>query len=470
MATILRFVNSIASSPTVRLDLNDGSTWTMRDFNAPPPRLRRAMGQNTMRDGGHVSSSLYDMRMLMAGLNVKTATADASATQLQLLARELDREENYLMYQAEGMTKPVFFCTKRSDFSALTDTRAQPAFRVPTIDILAEPFALGLRETLGPFTVNNDPAAGSNGHFFDVSGVIGDVAAPCVVVNTGTHRGGGWLAVRQRGTPSDLGAFWWVQAESCTLVIDTTNPGGGPDAAMSGTGTNNYVRTSFTTNAALNTRISRSLASMTDLNAAEMVGRWRVLAVVRRNDATSVMTAQAQVAPAVPGAVFTIPATTSRQVLDLGVFQIGPQFSRVGVYNSVNARSKEHTISLAAGRSSGSGTLDWDYVLLMPADEASMIVSGAPATTDELVIDGLNESVYEAATGVDIFVASSALTYSGAVNVAGSFPELVPNQTNRFFALFADDTAGTWPVVKGDVGTVSIHYWPRYLNVRPSAT
>lgn len=477
MATVLKFVDSIAASPTTRLDLNDGTTWKMRDFNAPPPRLRRAMGSNAMTDGGFVSSSQYDMRMLFAGLNVKTASADATATQLQLLARELDRASNFLMYQAQGMTKPVFFVTSRSDFSALEAVRAQETLKLPSIDILAEPFALGLRETLGPYTVNNDPAHATNGHFFDVTGVIGDVAAECVISNTGTHRGGGYLSVRQHGTPADMAATFFVQAESMTNGTDTTNPGGGPDAAMSGTGTNNFKRTTFATAAAMEGRLTYT-DSLTDAEGLALIGEYRILAVLRRSDNTSVMSVQVTAYGGGSGGVgdtIELPLATNRMVIDVGIFSFRPPVERVGRHNSAQIPVTTFELNASASRDSGSGTLDWDYFVLVPADEACLILqSSYGASTDELIVDGLGEAFYLTEGGVDPFAATSSITGS-AFNASGSVPRLVPGRTNRFVYVVADLSSGEgvgspFSITKADAATVSVNYWPAYLYVRPSAT
>ena len=44
-ADVIQFVSAIDANPTVRLDINDETTWRCRSFLAPPPRLRRSMSQ-----------------------------------------------------------------------------------------------------------------------------------------------------------------------------------------------------------------------------------------------------------------------------------------------------------------------------------------------------------------------------------------------------------------------------------------
>jgi len=466
MVDTIQFVDSIASSPTVRLDINDGTTWRVTSFAAPPPRLRRAMSSNAMRDGVFVSSSNYDSRVLTLGLSLVHSSADNKATEIQKLARELDRDGNFLRYQPTGATKPVFFRLFRSDMSQLEQFSLPHALAKPTVELLAEPFALGLRETLGPFTVNNDPAAGSNGHYFDVTGVIGDVAAPCILQNATRTVRTGFLSVRQNGTPSDLTAFTQFEGAGCTPFADTTNPGGGPDAAMSGAVANNYLRTSFATTTVLNQRVSWE-PTLTAAQNLALQGRFRILAVVRRSDASSVMTASAGVLGLTANAVVTIPAVTTRQVVDLGLVTIGSAANGTTGYTTGNTTFVGLTFN--AGRASGTGTLDWDYFALMPADEATVIWASAStaATSSDDLLDGYADRVSRALSGDA--AAGTAQVSNVQATAGGGIPDLVPNQTNRFLFLESDGVSGQ-NIVKANTSSFTLNYWPRYLFVRPSAT
>lgn len=477
MGDLIRFVDSIASSPTLRLDLNDESSWWVKKFDAPPPRLRRSVASNAMRDGVYVGSSSYDARTLVIELECRKSTQDLGATEIQKLWRELDRETNYLMYQPTGATKPVFFKTYRSDASQLADIMTQVAMRTVTIEVLAEPFALGLRESVGPFTVTNDPAAGSNGCFFDATGILGDVPAPVVLVNTDGLPGEGVLAVRQHGTPSDLTFF--TQCESMTLGTDTTNPGGGPDAAMSGTGTNNYVRTSFATTTAIATRLSWNIAGGESTSAAgkALRGTYRVYAAVRRSGSSSPISLRLLGPGASNDAVATV-ATTARQLVDLGTISFGVDSETPGGYG-VEAPaygSNGATVTLMASRTSGAETIDWDCTFLIPADECVLLwehsVSGDLSTYDG-VIDGGVEAIYVTSNATNLFAGTAAIssTIYGVLNspvpAVGGFPAVVPNQTNRFY-LLVSSVASLHSKSIADPWT--LHYWPRYLFVRPVST
>jgi len=457
---LIRFVDSIAASPTLRLDLNDESIFWVRAFNAPPPRLRRSIASNAMRDGINVGSASYDGRTLTIELECRRTTQDLAATEIQKLWRELDRETNFLMYQPTGATKPVFFRTYRSDASQLEDVMAQVAMRRFTIEVLAEPFALGLRESLGPYTVTNDPAAASNGCYVDVSGVIGDVTTPPVIVDTGTIPHYWTMGVRQHGTPSSV--TWFIQAESTAGGVNTANPGGGPDAAMSGTGANNYLRTSFA-NTVNDLRLSLSSASLPD------AGDYRLLAVVRRSDSTSDMLAQ--VGNTLAGNLrdqVVIPKTTERQIVELGTWSIDSGV----VGNNATGSVLASDIGVYAQRTTGTGTLDWDFFLFVPADEAGLAkFYEGTAAPNNLLLDCVNQTVRGFYDGADPFTGTGAMYQDPyPIGVAGAYPTLRPNQTNRFVMLASTGTVAGRTPTKTQTLVLTFHYWPRYLFVRPVST
>lgn len=452
MADIVRIVDSISATPTTLLDLNDESSWWTRKFSAPLPRLRRSVAQNSLLDGDYDAASSYGSRVLELELESIESTQDASATQLQTLFRLLDSAAGkFLQYQPQGASKPVFFVLRRSDTSALADAMAQAAMRSITVELSAEPFALGLMETLGPYTVTNNPAAMSNGCYFDVTGVIGDVAAPLVMAIEGNTTGDpGWFIA----TAIDPGAsVVWAQAESGTLGTDTTNPGGGPDAAMSGTGTNNYVRTSFATDATLAQRI---IVAPTPNG-----GLYRVLVVVRRSNNT----AEINVALSTqPSAAVATELTTERQIVDLGLHEFSNQ-SRVGFEeNTMEALS----LSISAERVSGTGALDWDFVYLLPADRTSAVLQYAlTIAPQKVVIDGILERVSVVDSG-DPFDGSAVMVAETSVPMTGAFPLVGPDATNRIHMLSWTSLGGAmYPHTVTTTHDITAAYWPRYLFVRP---
>jgi len=237
---VIRFVDSIAASPTVRLDLNDNVTWGVTyDSDFSPPSLKSSWAGTLLADGELLTAAAYANRTINLTLEVKVSTVDAVAEQLQKLWRELNRPTNFLMWQPTGMTHPVFFRTFRSSDTSVTDYPGAGTFRVVEVSVEAEPFAYGLKEALSTVTITNDPAADTNGMYFDVPSPKGDVETPLYlaidgsVINPPTEGAPqSLIAVRRRGTPAD-GPFV-LQAEAMTLAA---NSAGGSDSAIApGTG------------------------------------------------------------------------------------------------------------------------------------------------------------------------------------------------------------------------------------------
>lgn len=454
-ADLIRFVDSIDAQPVVRLDVNDERQWFCRRFSAQPPRLRRSVATNTMRDGVHVSSSQYEARTLVMEFDVISTSQDENAIQMQNLARELNRD-GFIMYQPSGARVPVFFSLLKGEIVDVVDVPAQAAMRQVSVEVFAEPFALGLRETLGPYVVNNDPAAASNGCHFDVTGVVGDVASPFVMVDTDAARGFGVLAVRQHGDPTGLTFFHQLDSSG---AADTSNPGGGPDALMSGTATNNYVRTTFATTPGEAVRTEASLSG-----GAELRGRYNLYAAVRRSSSTGVINVGFSTDGTLGGQMYPTALTNQRSLAFLGTLSNDSVPSALGhspVGGQWNAYSS--TVYLTAERVSGTATLDWDALFLIPADEATLVINGGgTSTTQDQVVDGYGEFVGSVPTGVDPLTTTASVY---PTSVSGGFPSLVPNQTNRLYWLSASSPV-SYNHAKASVDTWTIYYWPRYLYVR----
>jgi hypothetical protein len=466
MTCSLDFVDSIAEEPTIRLSLADGPTWILNrqetDFSPPP--LRQAVAQTLLADGGVVPASAYDFRRLRIGLYLETATADDTATALQALYRELDRPGNILRWW-EHTTNPVFFRTYRASASSVRRLGTADGRRKKIeIELRAEYAGYGLLETpVSGVTVSTDPAAGSNGCFVDVTGVKGDVESPAIIRWPSSAIADDQetiFATRRRGTPSS--APFFIQAEAMTQGTDTTTQ---PNSAnFSGAG-NNFSRTTFATNA---TMVSRLQVLTIGTTGVDLRGIYRVFVRYDKSFAGDGINLQLVWGPDSFGTVFNdsvaTASTTSTTSANLGLISIpsgiDPVYGPDGVELVV---SNTCLLQLRAERTSGSGTIDFDFLMLVPADDRLGIVhwddsSSSPTDHWMLDADGIVPHARDASGNV-IGTAAPPIT---------SLPMLSPNQANRIYMLRSMRPGDTWALTT--MTPVSVSYYPRYLTVRPAST
>jgi len=471
MASIVQFVDSIASSPTIRLNLNSlASSLLVSDegIDLSPPPLRRAVVSTMLNDGEFIPAAAYSNRVLKIPVKVIAATTDAAATAMQNLARELARPSNILKVQLDGATSPVFFRTYSAPDYTLSMLRLLLSGNtVMSLEIPAEPFALGLKEAIASVTVTEDPAAGTNPMSWDITGVKGDVETPLVLTfPTGNLYDAGnpisVLAVRRRGTVANVPFL--LQAESMTLGTDTTLPGA--DAAMSGSGSS-YARTSFSTDATMVRRVY--LATYPTSASVDVRGRYRVFALLRRSSATGDITVQlGYTSSTAPVLVQNDPVATddvtARCHVDLGIitFPTGADPVMDG-YSNTELSVAGRYIEVAASRTAGTSTLDIDYLLFVPADDQLALIDwgDAASTSDSFVIDGTHEMIYTQNGSGQVY---GTLPHA----LAGGFPTVTPNVTNRMYWIRRSGRGAT--VTKSETTAIVATYWPRYLVVRPAST
>lgn len=307
-------------------------------------------------------------------------------------------------------------------------------------------------------TVGNDPAASTNGCYFDIASVQGDVETPAIIKFRASHltgKGPTALAGRRRGTPASMPFVF--QAESAAMGTDTSVQAN--DAAMSGA-SNNYIRTTFATATAMTTRATFTIPPISGVDAR---GTYRVFARYRKGTAADVITMRwTTTGPTVT----TAAGTTNRRWIDLsGVdnllqLPVGPDPEWQG-YSGVALPVGETSFALQAARVSGSGNLDIDCVLLMPADDWLMISDLAQAG-DQVVLDAVRQAVTARTSG-------GITAYSTATGHAGGWPMLAPNQTNRLAVLLNAASTSANDTI-GDTFGVAVEYYPRYLYLRPAAS
>lgn len=464
---------SATPAPAVRLDLTGCDPWSVVSpgTDLSPPRLRRAAASTMLRDGATYPASAYDDRRITLRLALKTDTTDDSAAALQDLAREVDRPTNILQWQWNGMSEPVYFRTIRSDLTKINEYPGVPCGSVRTIDVdlLAEPFAYGAQQILPTVTVTNDPAAASNAQKFDITAdqVLGDVDTQATVRFNASAVDGQQtlLAVRRRSLD---GALYALQMETGNNQTDTA--GQPNDPVMSGSVGNNYKRTTFATDTTLVNRVTFAQFPGPDQSSAYR-GKYRVLLRYRKSVAgdtiqVRLMWAGFSTADAIVGDTVTLAATTDRRYTDLGVVSLPPGADPVEEGQSgLLWPASGVPLALQAARVSGSGTLDTDVMVFVPADDRQVFNTWPTPMTGYAVVDGVDEMAYEQSTDL-AGTGPGPIGDALGVPAIGAFPMLSPAVVNRVFVLPNVGTTGPQDTLT-DTVDVNVDYWPRFLYVRP---
>jgi hypothetical protein len=465
-ADLIQFVDAPISSPTVLLDLNDDAKWGCRSYNMSPPPLRRAATSSLLRDGEYISSSAYGNRVIALDLDMNTTTQDLSATEVQKLARILDAPRSWLKFQPTGATAPVFFRTWRADAQTIEEVVAASAYRKLSISIPAEPAAIGLREdTIAAVTVTHNPAAGTRGMFADTGTIKGDLATPMFLWLGNTVDNTEFMVFATETAPA--GGIYYGQGEAGTNFNADTAVSAANDALMSGAG-NNYARTTFATTTSFVSRLDIPITPLPP------IGEYTVMARIR---ATATMTVKLQASMKSAGNLGPNAsrvnlsdngeaAPTAPQIVNLGILAHPPLLGTPTYGYATAITPAAASINIKAGRLSGSGNLDYDYVELVPTGSMVAITAGSPTSAAGWVLDGINDDDYHISTtspfsGSPTLYGKVADTFS---NRTGGIPMLVPNAVNRIHAIIGSKATVT------DTHTMSVSYWPRYIYLRPAAT
>lgn len=460
----IAFVDQISATATVRLSLSI-APWAVlfSGTDLQPPPFRRAIVSTLLTDGSIIPAAAYDNRVITLHLQLDATSPVLAATQLQLLNRELDRPYNILKWQPEPSLPPVFFKTFRSPDYAQAHDHGINLYDF-TVNIQAEPFAYGTQEnSSSTVTVNSDPANGTNGKFFDITGVKGDVETPLMMKfggGIGSHQT--VFAMRRGGTPSAMGYF--LQAEAMTQGTNTSTQAN--SGAYSGSGNNSSATTFGSNNDLSHVRLSTAVFPASA--AVDVRGQYRVMAringtVAGDTFALQLVHGQRPVTNTEKDVTLASVSVNPRMV-DLGIIQIPEGFDPVnnGPTNSPLPVAGVK-LQLFASRLSGSGNLIFDYLLFMPADDIFCLVNWGTTSVTTFMLDGYTRTVY-ALNG------SNQVQDNGMCFYTGDIPRVAPNVTNRI-CLINDATPE--PLVADLVSgtcTLDWFYWPRYLYVRPVAT
>jgi hypothetical protein len=255
------------------------------------------------------------------------------------------------------------------------------------------------------------------------------------------------------------------QAEAMTQGPDTTTQAN--DAAFSGAG-NNYSRCTFSTNALLTARLT-----LTDLGTAsvDLRGTYRVFVRYRKNTSGDginlrLVWGDGSRNDVITNDTFATPNTTNITMADLGLISIPYGLDSVYDFRSgtelvVDDRFR---IEIEAGRTSGSGSLDLDFVLLVPADDRFGLIEWGEteSASDRRWLDAYDWSVHGRTSADEVVSVEAPRARSGGL------PMLSPGQTNRIYMLY--EVAESRAHAIAATTTVSVAYYPLYLTVRPAST
>ncbi len=457
---VCQFVDRVGSGAVQRLNLNDGKNLSLLqgpearpgpDFS--PPALKRSVVNTLLVEGASIPASAYNNRLIRLPLRVKACDEGEMAEILETLHRELDRGNNILKWQPTYNHPAVYFRTFRSPDYRLDQTMEGRGELKVTLAIVAEPFGYGdYVESTG--TIYNDPAAVANGIHFEIVATEGDVPTPLWLfidnVNVPLPEDAEFLiASRRHGTP----VLYFAQAEAMVQGANTTPQPNNP--IYSGAG-NNFSLTTFAA-PAMDTRLTWTPAPGAGSDD-DYRGLYRLFVRVQRSDNTSVF--RLRVGPTLPapwGDEVELALTLNMHMVDLGLFPIprGPDPVSLG-YSGTVMPAENLAFFLQAERVAGAGTLNWDYAVLVPADEELAMANLGPAGPlfDNWIFDGPNDKLL---TSDGILVQSFE-----PVSLVGSLPLVTPNQTNLYVSIWGLSINNLIP----DTVDYVARYWPRHLYIR----
>jgi len=111
MSYRLKFVEEPASSPTTRLDLDDGTIRHIeRDCDIPAPDMTKSWATSAREDGAKMVDSKYELIPITLALAIRTSAIADLDSKVRDIFNEITRE-NYLEMRPEGAASSVFYKT-----------------------------------------------------------------------------------------------------------------------------------------------------------------------------------------------------------------------------------------------------------------------------------------------------------------------------------------------------------------------
>ncbi len=466
MAEVLKFVTSI-TSPTTRLDLNDGVTWKvlLGGTSFHPPELKKNRVGSYLTNGEKITASSFSNRFCVLSLELNATAGDSIATAVHNLLVEVMRERNVLMWQPHGATSPVYYHTYQASPRVIDDIlRAKKRI---VIELEASPFAYGGRVSLGNFTVDADPAGSTNPTYVSLSSsaVPGDVPTPLFMKVTASDaiksgRATMAVAIRAGGTPTAAPQFF--QAESMSLASNTATQAN--SSAWSGSSSNRVRASSLTTSFVVRSTLSSLYPATPSVDVAGTYRVWlRGAQTVGTDEIRGRLEWSGDGTNWVAGSEEIFPAngSTVTRWWDLGLvqFPIG-RLPRTDGLSGASVAVSGLRFRLALTRTFGSGNFDYDVFKFMPADQSTLYVEfpGTSGPTD-FIVDGFAPSAY----GRD---SSGNVVSTEIIGLHGGPPMLHPNVANLVHII--PDVGGTATAGSALPSTLAteLYCWPAFIRER----
>jgi hypothetical protein len=447
---LVRFVDAPDPAAVIRFDFNAAGTWA--DDETWPEHDGFSLGAPAFEGDPDAYGVEYGYRELGFNLLVD-GSATLAARTMGRLSRELQRRDNWLLFQLSAESDPVWFKTYRSQPGELSLEHvyvedASNLYGI-SVSLAADPFAYGERVTLPAVSISNDPIAAGNPMRYELPPIVGDAPAP----------------LRVAVTPSAAAA---LSSGTMLLAVNSLEPGQGFGhtlATASGAGGNLLQLGTDTTLQASTGAVDGTAArvAFTDATMATRVsfltsmwvGRYRVFVRLKVSDSSTVLAIKHG-----ETAATQLPTSSAWRWVELGNAHI-PYGNAVSVDSSLSGFA-DGGVTVDVQRVSGSGTVDIDAVVLLPARQtgdvgntSTAVASGNPTGVDatQMIVNGEHEITLTAsATG-------TLVNMTRANAVSGGYPLARPGADNHLFVMQAftttDDIART--------ASLAISYLPRFL-------
>lgn len=370
---LVRLVSGPTPDAEILLDLSD--------MDAPAPRAPESegwsIGYPEIQGDPDALFVQYGLRFLEHVLQVRGTKAQALAFQSQL-GRRLMRDSGWLYFKLAAGTDPVWFELKRAQAADLSfdgvyvnadgsESNLKDHWGI-SLNLPAEPFALGERRSLGTFTVTNDPTTGQRIVLPEIEGDAPANLRITVNPDTATTMAGFKWKIDSHNSETAHAPVVWNVGTGDGFTAGAGTGAGTSNAAYSG-GT--YREITFA-DLSLVTRISGPVS------APLPAGDYEVLVRVTRDDAASVFSLRFgqmvglgyQFGDTVLTDRLASTATGHATYVSLGVHAL-PKFQPPEGEDPGATPTPD--IALQVGRVSGAGAARVDAIKLLPVRVADTI-------------------------------------------------------------------------------------------------